>query len=259
MGRVIAIAGKGGVGKTTIAGFIIRYLKERSFVPILAVDADPSTNLNITLGMEVNETIGSIREKARSPEIRDEPFVNYLALIDYLELMTNYALVEGEGIDLIAMGRVEGKGCYCAANASLRDILKRLSSNYRYVVIDNEAGLEHISRQADGKVDVMFIISDLTQKGLMTVFRINSLIKELENEVEKTFLILNKVKGEVPPSIPQIIHDQGLTLGGRIMEDPSFFEYELSKGSIFDIKEDTTSYRDISQILENVNKICGLW
>jgi len=246
MGKIIAVAGKGGVGKTTIAGLVIKYLKNCNSTPILAVDADPSTNLNITLGIRLTETVGGIRERARFDR-------GSQSLPDYLDLRINMALVEGEGIDLIAMGRVEGKGCYCSANANLRQILKKLTANYRYIVIDNEAGLEHISRQTDDKVDVMLIVSDISPKGIITAIKIKELIKELENEISKTFLIINKAKDELSVAITKLIDEHKFILAGKVREDAYITALEHSDTSILDLKDDTPSFADISSVLEKIN------
>ncbi|MEW6609334.1 MAG: AAA family ATPase [bacterium] len=256
MAKVIAVAGKGGVGKTTIAGFIVRFLKEQNCAPILAVDADPSMNLNITLGVDVHRTIGEIREEAR-PEIGKRPA--YMSLAEYFELEVNLALVESNSFDLLTIGRPEGKGCYCSANSNLRDMLKKITSNYKYVVIDNEAGMEHISRQTDDKVDVMLIISDSSPKGLIAAVRTNELIRKLENEVKHTFFIINREAKDLPSNFIKEIENHKLPFAGSIHFDPSLSEYEIVGKSIFDLPDDSILYRDIKDILQRINEVCHFW
>lgn len=256
MPKVIAVVGKGGVGKTIIAGLTVRYLKERDFTPVLAVDADPSMNLDITLGVDIQQTVGEIRENAR-PERGKRP--SYMSLTDFLNTQINLALTESNSFDLLVMGRPEGKGCYCSANTNLREALKRLSSNYRYVVIDNEAGIEHISRQTDGSVDVMLIISDPSPKGLISAIRTKELIRTLENEVSNIFLIINRIQDKIPAKFIEEINEQGLILAGSIHTDPFLYEYELLGKSVFELPADSLIYQDLKNILGRINEDCHLW
>lgn len=247
MSKVIAVAGKGGTGKTTIAGLIIRYLEEKKAGSILAVDADPSSNLNLVLGMEVKDTVGQVREAGRKRPAG-------LSLPDYLDLAINLALVEGEGkIDLLTMGRPEGKGCYCSANNILRECLKRLSSSYDWTVIDNEAGLEHISRQTNRDVDFLFIISDPTLRGIITAERIKDLIGELENKVHKTYLIVNQSRGELPEGLTKRIEEKGLNLIGLLPLDERVSEYDLLGKPLFGIPSDSVIYKELKEILDKVD------
>ena len=178
----IAVAGKGGTGKTTIAALLIRSLLERGLRPVLAIDADPASNLNTVLDLPLERTVGDIREdtseKARSGQLEAG-----VAKADLLDYEINASLVEGEGVDLLAMGRPEGPGCYCAANTMLRTIVDRIAGSYECVVIDNEAGLEHLSRRTTRDVDVLLIVSDPTVRGLTTAGRVVELIGELKTKV----------------------------------------------------------------------------
>jgi CO dehydrogenase maturation factor len=245
VGKVVAISGKGGVGKTTFTALIIKYLRTKGKTPILAVDADPSTNLNILLGMDVRETIGGIREEASL--VTRPPTV---PLSDFLDYRIQMSIVEGEGVDLLAMGRPEGKGCYCAANTNLRESLKRLSSQYRYIIIDNEAGIEHISRQTDTDVDVMFVVSDPTPRGILTAKRIRDLAIELENEVRTIYLVLNRVDPE--RGVPGLDEIGDLPLAGIIYEDPKLGEIEMEERPIFHLDDESPSYKEVGKILESV-------
>ena len=155
----IAIAGKGGTGKTTIAGLLIKLLKEEGRGPILAIDADPASNLNTVLGLPLERTVGDIREDT-SDKARAGKLEAGIAKQDLLDYEINSSIVESDGVDLLAMGRPEGPGCYCAANNMLRTIVDRISASYDIVVIDNEAGLEHLSRRTTRDVDVLLVVSD---------------------------------------------------------------------------------------------------
>ncbi|MEK7274770.1 MAG: AAA family ATPase [Candidatus Desantisbacteria bacterium] len=247
MGKVIAVAGKGGVGKTTIAALTIRYLREHSLTPILAVDGDPSTNLNMLLDMQVHKTIGSIREGGKT----EKPFG--MSLHDYLDYQINMALVEGDNkVDLIAMGRPEGKGCYCAANNVLRECLSRLSASYPWVVIDNEAGLEHISRQTNRDVDVLMIISDPSVRGFTTAIRIKELIAELENKVQQCVLIINRYNGEMPDVWEKELKRVGLELAGILPVETLMQGYDLCGRPIIELPDTSQLYLELQKILARV-------
>ncbi|MEK9149203.1 MAG: AAA family ATPase [Candidatus Desantisbacteria bacterium] len=253
MAKVIAVCGKGGVGKTTISGLIVRLLKEKGLSPILAVDADPSMNLNMTLGLDIGETVGNIREEAK-PEKGKRP--SSMSLTEYFELQVNLSLTEADSFDLLVMGRPEGKGCYCSANSNLREALKKLTSAYKYVVIDNEAGMEHISRQTDGSVDIMFIVSDSTPKGLVAAMRTEELISRLENEVKKRFLIINRVSKEAPLNLPK---EMQIPLAGYLRMDPILSEIELAGKSIFELPTNTPIYQDLQDILKGIDEKLNLF
>ena len=168
MTKTIAIAGKGGTGKTTFSALLAHWLS--GFGTVLAVDADPASNLHMALGMPLEDTVGDIRENMLQ-DVKRGTFGPGMSKQDYLEWKINEALVEGQRIDLVAMGRPEGPGCYCAANNMLRTCLDQLQTSYDYVVIDNEAGMEHLSRQTTRDVDVLFLISDASLRGVSTAVR----------------------------------------------------------------------------------------
>lgn len=246
MGKVIAVAGKGGVGKTTIAASIIEYLRDHEMSPILAVDCDPNTNLNMLLDMKVDRTIGNIREGGKT----EKP--SGMSLHDFLDYQINMALVEGEKIDLIAMGRSEGKGCYCAANNALRECLQRLSISYPWVVIDNEAGLEHISRQTNRDVDVLIIISDPSVRGFTTAIRIKELIEKLENKVGQCFLIINRYNGELPDEWKEELKRVGLELAGILPVEPLIETYDLQGKPMVDLMDTSLFYQELQEILTRI-------
>ena len=191
MTTTIAVAGKGGTGKTTLAGLLIRRLVEAQASPILAIDADPASNLNTVLGLPLEKTVGDVREET-SEKARANLLEAGIAKRDLLDYEINSSVVEGVGVDLLAMGRPEGPGCYCAANNMLRAIVDTIADGYPWVVIDNEAGLEHLSRRTTRDVDVLFIVSDATVRGIITAGRVRAVLDELKTKVGKHYLIVNR-------------------------------------------------------------------
>jgi CO dehydrogenase maturation factor len=231
MARIIAVAGKGGTGKTLVSALLIGYLVDNGRGPVLAIDADPSTNLDLTLGASVEETVGDIREDT-SRQVSSGTFASGMSKPEYLELRVNHALMEEKGYDLLAMGRPEGPGCYCAANNMLRQSIDRLSKSYNYVVIDNEAGLEHLSRRTTQDVDLLLIVSDPTIRGLATAERVAQLIDELQTQVGHIRLIVNRVPRDesgdpvLASHLKQFIEDKKLKLAGVIPMDALVAEYD---------------------------------
>lgn len=254
MGITIAVAGKGGTGKTTLAAIIIKCLKENTTGSILAVDGDPSSNLHLALGLPLEDTIGRIREDTLN-QIQTGSFQAGISKADYLELRINEALVEGDRVDLIAMGRPEGPGCYCAANAILRNVIDRLKSHYDYVVIDNEAGMEHISRQTTQNVDFLFVISDPTIKGIMAAKGIVELARELGSKVRKAYLIVNRVNGELPKPLEDRIREVGLELVGTLPSEPRIAEFDLVGKPIIELESSSPLYKAVEEILRKVGLI----
>jgi CO dehydrogenase maturation factor len=194
MTYTIAITGKGGVGKTTVAGLVVRGLMARKMRPVLAVDADPNTCLDAALGVRAAKTVGSVREDAR--QISSQGQVTGIAKQELLNLKIAESLVEGEDFDLIAMGRPEGPGCYCYANNVLRETIREIASNYPYVVIDNEAGLENLSRRIVQKVDLLVMTADPSKRGLETVRRLFDLAREMNVQYGKLAVVVNRVREE---------------------------------------------------------------
>jgi CO dehydrogenase maturation factor len=200
VGYVIALGGKGGVGKTTLAGLLVRYMIRNGMTPILAVDADSNSNLNDVLGVAMEETLSDAREMMKT----DVP--NGMTKDIFMEMKVEQALVEGKGFDLIAMGRPEGSGCYCAANNLLSHLMDRLIKNYPYMVVDNEAGMEHFSRLTQKDINLLFVVSDPSRRSLSAACRIHGLVKALPIRVEKIVLVVNQVK-EAPASWHQEVLD----------------------------------------------------
>src|SRR5512139_3960325 len=216
MGKVIAMAGKGGTGKTTLSALVIRYLRKRGLKPILAVDADPSSNLVDALGLKVNKSLGTAREDFFETKGNLPPGMTKET---YLEMKLHEILVESPGLDLLVMGRPEGPGCYCYANNILRRHLDLLIKNYPFVVMDNEAGMEHLSRRTTQGVDHLFFLSDYSLKGIRTVGRIRGLISELKLTIRQKHLVVDRAPGELAPEFLEEIERQEVRLLGAIPPD----------------------------------------
>ncbi|MBM3956923.1 MAG: AAA family ATPase [Gemmatimonadetes bacterium] len=214
MSTTIAVAGKGGTGKTLIAALLIRLLARKGTV--LAIDADPSMNLHMALGLDEPDTLGAIREEISAD---GNSLPAGMTRHDYLAFRARQALMESVGLDLIAMGRPEGPGCYCAANHILRQTLDRLTNAYDYVVIDNEAGMEHISRRTTRDVHILLLVSDPTLRGITAAARAQELLGELRARVETVRLVVNRVDGTLPPEIAQAIDKHGLQLAATVPSD----------------------------------------
>jgi CO dehydrogenase maturation factor len=198
MSYLIAITGKGGVGKTTIAALLIDRLIKRGCKPVLAVDADPNTCLDAALGVSVKQTVGGVREEAR--EIAGKGMAAGISKQELLEMKIAQCMVEADDFDLIAMGRPEGPGCYCYANNVLKSVLTEISSHYPYVVLDNEAGLENLSRRIIQKVDILIMTADPSQRGLETVNRLYVLAQEMDMKYDQLAIIVNRLRQDDLPS-----------------------------------------------------------
>ncbi len=250
----IALAGKGGTGKTTIAGLAVRYLLERERGAILAIDADPAANLNMVLGMDVDMTIGEIREdmldQVQSSGAMAGSMPGGMSKQDYLDYQVQMALVEGQRVDLLAMGRPEGPGCYCAANQMLRVIVDRLTKQYDYVVIDNEAGMEHLSRRTTRDVEVLLLITDPTQRGLITARQMADMVPDLEIGVQHVYLIVNRLRGAMPAPLATAIEEMDLDLLGTIPEDPAMAEFEFTGRPLVELPGDTPVYQSVSELMD---------
>jgi len=213
---ILAMTGKGGVGKTTLSALTLGWLVEHGETPVLAVDADSNANLNEALGVPYNASVGGIRESAR----KEVQALKGVSKQEFLDLRVQAAVVEQKGYDLIVMGRPEGQGCYCFANNVLREVLDRLSRNYRNIVLDSEAGLEHISRRTLLSVDYLLIVSDCTVRGIRTAGRISALADEVKLPTKQRGLIVNRVPGGCfPEAIAEAVKATGLNLLASIPLD----------------------------------------
>jgi CO dehydrogenase maturation factor len=251
MTTTIAIAGKGGTGKTTIAGLLARRLAELHEGPVLAIDADPASNLNDVLGLPLEKTVGDIREDT-SAKARANLLEPGIAKADLLDYEINANVVEGTGLDLLAMGRPEGPGCYCAANSMLRTIVDRIAASYAWVVIDNEAGLEHLSRRTTRDVDALLIVSDPSVRGLTTAGRIVDLIDELKTRVGRHYLIVNRVVGDLTPELEEVIAERGLNLLAVIPDDPSVAAFDAAGRPLVELPPDSAVVGALAGILDVV-------
>ena len=253
MTKTIAVAGKGGTGKTTISALVIDYLVRNKSGAVLAIDADPSTNLNLALGVPLDDTVGDVREETATA-VGGGQALGGLSKWDYLDLRINEALVEETSFDLLAMGRPEGPGCYCAANNILRNSVDRLSDAYDYVVIDNEAGLEHLSRRTTRDVDLLLIVSDPTLRGIIAAGRVAELIDELDTAVGAAYLVVNRVNGDdLPEPLKEAIAEQKLQLAGLLPADPAVNELDALGQPIVGLPEDAPVRRTLEAILASLN------
>jgi CO dehydrogenase maturation factor len=221
MSYSIGLAGKGGTGKTTLAGWLVRYLIEKGKGPVLAVDADSNANLNEVLGVEVEETLGGAREEMK------KGVATGITKDVFMEMKLEQAVVEAEGYDLIVMGRPEGSGCYCAANTLLTQYLDRLVNNYPYVVIDNEAGMEHISRLTTNNVDLLLIVSDASRRGVLSAGRIQALADDLTLNIERKAFVVNMAKEDQAGALENLAREYGLDLVGLVPEDDAVTRADL--------------------------------
>jgi len=248
--KTIAIAGKGGTGKSTLAALIIRWLSENKTRSILAVDADSNVNLNDLLGVPLKETIGAIREEMKT-RISDLPAG--MTKQQFLEYKIQKSLVEGPDFDLLAMGRPEGPGCYCYANSLLQDILRTLAGNYEFVVIDNEAGMEHLSRRTSQAIDCLLVISDPSARGVAAAGKISRLLRELETRVGRRHLILNRVNGELSDQVKSAIRDESLGLLAEIPEDDALLKSDREGIPVWTVAGNSTAYRAVSRMMESLD------
>lgn len=247
--KTIAVSGKGGTGKSTIAALIIHWLSQHLRSSVLAVDADANVSLNDLLGISLKETIGNIREEMRS---LSHKIPGGMTKQQFLEYKIQTSLVETSPFDLIAMGRPEGPGCYCYANNLLRDILKTLGDNYDYVVIDNEAGMEHLSRRTAQHIDYLMIVSDPSVRGIRSAGKISRLLKELETRVKKKYLILNRVHNSLPQPVKKSIQEEGLKLLCSIPEDKKLLETDQAGHPVWPVLNKSSAYKALHLVMEKL-------
>ncbi len=247
----IAVAGKGGTGKTTVTSLIIRYLKNNKLEPVLAVDADPNANLGESLGLEVKQTVGSIIASFNDDKINIPPGMTKEA---YLEFKMNEAMVESKGLDLLSMGRGEGAECYCYPNLMLRKFMETLMGNYAYTVMDNEAGMEHLSRRTTQNIDELLLVSDHSVKGVRTVARLKELVTELKLEVKRQSVIINLVPGEIAPVISEELARLGIEPAVLIHEDEQITKYDLEFKSLLDLPDTSKAVKAASNLLDELLK-----
>lgn len=248
MSYTIAVSGKGGTGKTTIAGLIIDYLQRKGKTPILAVDADPNANLNEVLGVEYTHTIGGAREKMRTevpPGMTKDVWI---------EIKIQEALFETEYYDLLVMGRPEGSGCYCAANSITRSCIDTLSKNYQYLVIDNEAGMEHFSRLTTQDVDLLFIVCDPTTRGLLTARRILDLIKEMHITVNRSIVLISRARDGVNTKLSDEADRLRIQIGGCLPFDENVYQRDLEGKPTYDLPQSSPVAEALGKMMDTLIK-----
>lgn len=252
MSFVIAFAGKGGTGKTSLAALAIRYLKERKNGPVLAVDADSNSCLGEALGVDVRSTVGALREDSLNTVRSGGARPGGMSTEELFDYQVQQCLVESEGFDLMVMGRPEGPGCYCAANNIIRKYTDKLSGDYPYVVVDNEAGMEHLSRRTAHKVNLLLVISDPSRKGIHTAHRISALVDELGLEVERRVLLINKVPPGEEENLKAAAGAAGMQMAGLLPHDQSLFEYDLRGKPVMGLPPESPALRAFYGVLDSL-------
>lgn len=252
MSFTIAFSGKGGTGKTTLASLCVKYLVGRpNGSPLLAVDADPNSNLNECLGVNISASVADIREKSLE---REKNIPSGMSKPDFIEYQIEKTVVESSGFDLLAMGRPEGPGCYCYANNLIRKFIDRLSAKYKFVIIDTEAGMEHFSRRTTRKVDLLLIVSDYSVRGIRAAGKIKRLVKELNLQIGKTLLILNRspeevCRGTACRALIDEIEKNNLVLAGIIPEDETVRGFDAEGKPLIGLPDDSKCYRALVDII----------
>jgi len=247
MPYTIALAGKGGTGKTTMAGLLIKYLVKKNRTPILAVDADCNSNLNEVLGLEIRDTLGNARE-----EMKKGVVPGGMTKDIFMEMKLEEAMVEAPGYDLIVMGQPEGAGCYCAANTLLAGFMDRLADNYPFIVMDNEAGMEHISRLTTKNVDILLLITDPSRRGLQAAIRIDDLARRLNIGVGKSYVVINQAKEAPSEKALEMIHEGGLELAGTVPEDRTIYDFDFNGRPTIEMPDDSVSVQASFEIFDKI-------
>ncbi len=247
----IAVAGKGGSGKTSVASLVIRYLMKNGSVPILAIDADPNPKLGESLGLTVEQTVGLMLDAFQKNKINIPPGMNKQSYLDY---KLNEIIVESKGLDLVTMGRGEGPECYCYPNLILKQFVDTLTENYAYMVMDNEAGMEHLSRRTTQNVDGLFIISDHSVKGIRTVARIRDLVSKLKLVVKRQMVIINFVPTKLDPLVTEELDRLGIDPIATIPLDEEVYEYDLKLKPLLDLPDTSKAVRVVNDLMTKLFK-----
>ena len=247
---IIAVSGKGGTGKTLVSSLLIKSLTSTG-KDILAIDADPDSNLPEALGVDVHKTVGDVREELKEDTAKGRipTGMNKWDILDY-KIMES--IIETPNFDLLVMGRPEGSGCYCAVNNMLRRIIENLSSNYDVIVIDTEAGLEHLSRRTTQNVDVMLVVTDKSKRGILTAQRIGQLAEELEIKFQELYLVLNRVNAENEEEILKKAKETGLEMVGVIYEDDEVTQYDIEGRPLVELPDESKTVKTVSGILSRI-------
>ena len=252
MPHTIAVAGKGGVGKTTTCGMLIDYLSKKSGGPILVVDADANSNLNEVLGVEAETTLGTIREEMAQAELRGTIPAG-MTKADYAEFKFNSALIEEDDFDMLIMGRTQGKGCYCYVNGVLKTLVDKYAKNYAYVVMDNEAGLEHVARGTLPQVDTMLLISDCSRRGIQAVARLAEMINDMDLKPGKLGLIVNRAPGGVlSDGVKEEIEKHGLELLGVLPQDEGVYQCDCDGEPSAKLPDSSPMKQALKSIMQSI-------
>jgi CO dehydrogenase maturation factor len=239
---------------------VIKYLALKKSGAILAIDADPSSNLNMVLGLDLEWTVGDIRENMLA-QVQQSLLQGGAAMgtiqggmtkHDYLDFEVRSSLAEGDRFDLIAMGRPEGAGCYCAVNHNLREVVDSISKSYRYVVIDNEAGMEHLSRRTTRDVQHLIVVTDPTQRGIVAAERIEGMIDSLDIHIENVYLVLNRLTGEIPEPLEARIKSLGIRFLGSVPSNNELMEFEFSGRPLVELSDESPVYTAVASMMENI-------
>lgn len=255
MGHVIAVAGKGGVGKTTLCGLLIQYLCKTGKGPVLAVDADANSNLNEVLGVETGPTLGELREEIERAGMDSSVKIPAgMSKADYLEMRMQDAVVEEDDFDLMVMGRSQGQGCYCFVNGIVQTQVQKLQSHYPYVVVDNEAGMEHISRGILPNMEIAILVSDCSRRGVQAAGRIAALMKELNFHPKKVGLIVNRApKGKLDEGTLEEIKKQKLDLLGVVPHDEDVYRFDCEGRPTVQLPADSPVREALKGIIEKLD------
>jgi len=245
----IAVAGKGGTGKTSVASLVIRYLMKKGAGPILAVDADPNANLGESLGLDIKQTVGSLIASFNEEKINIPSGMTKEA---YLDVKMNGAIVEAKGIDLVTMGRGEGPECYCYPNVILRKFADTLSGNYPYMVMDNEAGMEHLSRRTTQNVDELLLVSNHSVKGVRTLARIREMVDELKLVVKRQSVIINQVPDGIDPVVAKEMSRLGLEATAIIPLDEEVYQYDIELKPLLDLPDSSRAVQAVNNLMTNL-------
>ena len=245
MAQTIALAGKGGVGKTTICGMLIEYLCQKK---------NANSNLNEVLGVEVNNTLGNIREEIAQAEMAlKSPIPPGMSKADYAEMQFSDALTEADDYDLLVMGRTQGKGCYCFVNGLLTSQVAKYAQNYRYIVVDNEAGLEHLSRGILPKVDTILLVSDCSRRGVQAAGRLSEMIDELKLGAKEVGLIINRApNGQLNDGVREEIEKYHLNLMGVVPHDDTVYEYDAEGKPSVTVPADSPVKQAVHRIFDQL-------
>ncbi|MBF0301862.1 MAG: AAA family ATPase [Desulfamplus sp.] len=252
MSKIIALAGKGGVGKTTVASLVLRYLSKNGHSPVLAVDADPNSNLGETLGIDVVKTVGDIREDF----MKDPQGVpSGMDKIVYIEMLMNQVLIEHKEFDLLVMGRQEGQGCYCMVNNILNRFTEELEKNYKFLLVDNEAGMEHLSRRTSGKIDMLILVTDYALRGLRAVGRIHEMLDSLKLTVANVGLVVNRSPSELGKAFLDEAAKIGVQILSTLPNDDTLLEFDMERKSLLELPDESPAVLAVDSLMNKVFEI----